>query len=160
MRSDTKSRQEEYISRLVDLYADVEIWTEGSDLRTKQGKMELHEEAPGRYQVPTLAIRDVQGNKLADLVPVGAWIIGAEGRVDMVGSMDVNSLVYLKAGGPAVITKEVVGGRSSEDRPTPLFKGVKGAGWYWIEDKRLGRARPLSKQLFLDLLSEVSDHGV
>jgi len=160
MSSDTKSKQEEYISKLKDLYSDVERWTEGSDLRITQGETELHEEAPGRYQVPTLTIWDAQGNKVAELAPVGAWIIGAEGRVDIAGLLDRNNLVYLRVGGPDIATKARGGETPPQEHSKPLFKGVKEPGWYWIEDKRLGRARPLSKQLFLDLLSEVSDHGV
>jgi len=160
MRSNTKSRQAEYISRLNALYSDVEKWIEGTDVKASRGQTELREEIPGSYEAPTLALQDGQGDKVADLLPVGAWIIGAEGRVDLVGVLDRNSLVFLRQGGPHRKTKvRVVGSREAEEEwSRPLFQGVDRPGWYWIEDKRLGRARLVTKQLFLDLLAEVSDH--
>ncbi len=39
-----------------------------------------------------------------------------------------------------------------------LIKEVGQDGWYWIEDKRLGKTHAVNKELFLDLLAEVSDY--
>lgn len=159
MGSTTKSRQDEYVSRLEALYSDVAKWVKGAGLKFSRGQIEIREEIPGSYSVPTLVILDADGNKLADLLPVGAWLIGAEGRVDLVGLMDRNSLVYLETGGPSITTRIKAGDGGSEELSRPLFKGVEHPGWYWIADTRLGRARPVTKELFLDLLREVSDYG-
>jgi hypothetical protein len=159
MRSSTKSRQDEYIARLNALYSDAEKWIEDTDLKASRGQLELREEIPGSYDAPTLSIHDSQGSKVADLLPIGAWIIGAEGRVDLVGILDRNSLVFLGVGGPRRKTRvSVEGSGEAEEWSRPLFRGVDQPGWYWIEDKRLGRARLVTKQVFLDLLAEVSDH--
>jgi hypothetical protein len=159
MRSSTKSKQDEYISKLEALYSDVVEWIKDTDLHVSCGQIEIREEIPGSYDAPTLEITNVQGKKVADLLPVGAWIIGAEGRVDLVGLLDRNNLVYLREGGPHIKTIESAGPGEAEEWSKPLFRGVSRPGWYWIEDRRLGRARPVTKQLFLDLLAEVSDHG-
>ncbi|MBM4023834.1 MAG: hypothetical protein FJ280_00280 [Planctomycetes bacterium] len=145
MRSSTKSRQDEYLARVNALYSDAEKWIEGTDLEVSRGTMELDEEALGRYAAPTLTIQDAQGKKVADLLPVGAQIIGAEGRVDIVGRLDRNHLLYLPP-------KEAGVRRS--------FKGMGEAGWYWIGETRLRRVHRLAQELFLDLLSEVSDYDV
>jgi len=160
MKSGTKSRQEEYVSRLNELYSAVETWMEDTDLKTSRGTVELNEEIPGRYEAATLKISGAQGKKVADLLPVGAWIIGAEGRVDLVGLLDRNSLVYLREGGPHIKMTESERPRDSKEWSRPLFKGVERPGWYWIGESRRGRAHPLTKELFLDLLSEVSDYDV
>jgi hypothetical protein len=160
MRSSTRSKQEEYISRLNALYSEVVEWIKDADLKVSHGQTEIREEIPGSYDAPTLTITDEKGNKVADLLPVGAWVIGAEGRVDLVGLMDRDSLVYLREGGPHIKTTESVETGDAGEWSRPLFRGVDRPGWYWIEDKRLGRARPVTRQMFLDLLAEVSDHGV
>jgi hypothetical protein len=160
MRSSTKSRQDEYVSRLNMLYSDVVKWIKDTDLKVSHDQVELHEEVIGSYKAPALVIQEAQGNKVVDLLPVGARIIGAEGRVDLVGRLDRNNLVYLKTGGPQITTRVRTGADGSEESARPLFKGVERPGWYWIGETRLGRAHPLTKELFLDLLSEVSDYDV
>ena len=160
MKSSVKSRQQDYISRLTKLYSSVETWIERTDLKAIRNTVELNEEVPGRYEAPTLKILDAQGKKVAELLPVGAWIIGAEGRVDLVGLLDRNGLVYLREGGPHIQVTESEGPKDSREWTRPLFKGVEQTGWYWIGEPRRGRAHPLPKELFLDLLSEVSDYDV
>lgn len=145
MKSSVKSRQQEYISRLGELYSAIEKWIKQTDLRASRSTMDLDEEDLGRYEAPTLTIQDATGKTVADLRPVGAQIVGAEGRVDIVGRLDRGNLLY--------VTPEK--GKSKR-----LFKGIEDAGWYWIGETRLGRAYPVTKQLFLDLLSEVSDYDV
>ena len=182
MKSRTKSRQEEYVTRLNELYSVVESWIENANvrhasrgvttkgqpsggsplpgLRASRSVMELHEEVPGHYEAPMLTIHDSQGKKVGDMLPVGAWIIGAEGRVDLVGSLGRESLMYMAEGGPRFTTKVGNGGKTEGEHSTPLFRGVEEAGWYWIERWRPSRARRLEEELFMDLLSEVSDYDV
>lgn len=160
MRSETKSRQAEYIGRLDELYSSVEKWIENTGLTVSRSSIELNEEISGPYEAPAAAILDAEGKKVAELLPLGAWIIGAEGRVDLVGPLDRTSLVYLRRGGPHIDRKEADATGHPEGRSRPLFQGIGRAGWYWIEDKRLGRAHPVTKRLFLDLLAGVSDHGL
>lgn len=160
MRSETKSRQAEYVGRLDELYSSVDKWIEKTALTVSRSAIELNEEVPGRYEAPAAAILDAEGKKVAELLPLGAWIIGAGGRVDLVGSLDRTSLLYLKRGGPHIDMKEADATGYPEGRSRSLFRGVGRAGWYWMEDKRLGRAHPVTKRLFLDHLAEVSDHGL
>jgi len=160
MRSETRSKEAEYIARLDELYSSVDKWIGKTGLTVSRSSIELNEEGAGRYEAPAAAILDAEGKKVAELLPLGAWIIGAEGRVDLVGSLDRTSLVYLRRGGPHIDMKEADATGHPEGRSRPLFQGVGRAGWYWIEDKRLGRAHPVTKRLFLDLLAGVSDHGL
>jgi len=160
MRSETQSRQAEYIARLEGLYSSVDKWIEDMGLTLSRSSIELNEEVAGRYEVPAAAILDAEGRKVAELLPLGAWIIGAEGRVDLVGPLDRASLVYLRRSGPHIDMKEANATGNLKDWSRPLFQGVDRAGWYWIEDRRLGRAHPVTKRLFLDIVAEVSDHGL
>ncbi|HBG06492.1 MAG: hypothetical protein A2075_17210 [Geobacteraceae bacterium GWC2_58_44] len=115
------------------------------------------EEASGLYKANRLAIVDEGGKKIADLQPIGTYIIGGNGRIDLNGTIDKVILVNLEAGGPSMTTTITVGGQP-EKRTTPFYKGVDQQGWYWIEDKRRGKANLFTKDLFVELLREVSDY--
>ncbi|MCK4814595.1 hypothetical protein KA005_02400 [bacterium] len=160
MKTNIKSKQEEYISKIKQLYSEIENWVERKSFVAQKGEIEINEEIPGRYKVPSLSIQDQEGKQVAELRPIGAWIVGAKGRVDLIGQFDQNNLVYMEAGGPHIATSISIGGEKTEEKAKPLFKGIDQTGWYWIEDKRRGRARLLNAELFMDLLSEVSDYGV
>lgn len=147
----------EYIERLRNLYADINLWCREQGLDITRKDEALVEEDLGSYVAPALEIA-VAGRVLARIKPIGANVIGASGRVDIIGRLDKDSLVYLRAGGPRLTIKATVEDQIFEGSSRPFFKGVTNDGWYWIEEKRLGRVRPLDRQLFLDLLTEVSDY--
>jgi len=159
MTSETKSRQDEYIARLNELYSHVGTWIKDARLSVSRDTIELHEEVLGHYEAPALTVLDTQRKKVAELQPAGACIVGAQGRIDLVGLSGREALLYLAKGGPQYETK-VTNGAGEENRSKPLFRGVDEAGWYWIERFRPARARHLVKELFLDLVSEVSDYDV
>ncbi|MDI6792366.1 MAG: hypothetical protein QME81_05790 [bacterium] len=148
----------EYISEIHQLYSEISSWLEGEQLTIQEEEIEINEEAPGRYNAPRLLIRDPRGNQIADIKPIGAWIIGAKGGIDIVGLLDKEAVVYMEES-PQFFTTISVGGEEIEERSSkPLFRGVERPGWYWIEDKRRSKAHLLDKELFLDLLTEVSDY--
>ena len=89
---------------------------------------------------------------------MGTNIIGASGRVDILGELDQDSVMYLAADSPTLTTETLKSHEAAEERSRPLFEGVTGEGWCWIEQKRLGKVRILDEQLFLGLLAKVSDY--
>lgn len=154
---DTDDRIREYLERLRNLYDDIRIWSQEQGLNITPEDESLVEGSMGVYLAPALIITS-SGRVIARVKPIGANVIGASGRVDIVGGLDKDSLVYLQAGGPGLRMKASIGGEIIEQSSKPFFKGVTSDGWYWIEEKRLGRVRLLDRQLFLDLLTEVSDY--
>ena len=154
MDLETKNRVDEYVQRLRDLYAQVRIWLADQPVVLTEKSGEITEMLPGQYQVPTLEISSQTGAPIAVLQPVGSWIIGALGRIDLNGTNDTAVLLYLFTDGGQ--WKVTIAGE--EERATPFFRGVDRPGWYWVENVRLGRARSVDKELFLDLLVEVSDY--
>jgi len=160
METKTDLKKQSYIGWLKELYQEVKTWIKQKDLVTEERDIEINEEVPGRYAAPELTIYDKHKKQVVELVPVGAWIIGAEGRVDIIGKLDRANLVYLQPGGSHVRNSLYDSNGKTEQVSRPLFKGVDRAGWYWIGESRRARAHPLTKELFLDLLSEVSDYDV
>jgi hypothetical protein len=151
-------KKQQYIRWINELYGQVKKWVETKNLVTKEKEVELNEELLGQYKAPGLLIEEKKGKKIAELKPVGAQIIGAEGRVDVVGKVDKMHLIYLEPPGPGLSTTEKVSGEEPQRPSRPLFRGVNRPGWYWIESARLGRAKPVTEEMFLDMLAEVSDY--
>jgi len=148
-----------YLERLSALYADVRRWLHGKGVEIVEDSVEIYEAEFGRYRAPRLFIQKDRKRIIAEIRPVGASIIAADGRADIVGSLDTQSVVYFHDGGPQIeFTEERPGGGVSGQRP--MFRGVDDDGWYWLEEKRFGRARRLDEGLLLDLLTEVSDYEV
>jgi hypothetical protein len=153
-----KTRIEEFLARLDSLYKDVRKWLP-NNLKTRTKSLNLTEETFGSYTAQSLEIDSPDHRVIATLRPIGAAILGALGRTDLVGSRDTQIIVYYAKGGPVIrFSYKNAAGKEFDSHQRPLRQGVEKEGWYWIEDRRLGRARPLDKQLFCDLLREVSDY--
>jgi hypothetical protein len=148
---------ERYIERLEKLYDDAEHWLRDAELSSERRLVAIDETVVGRYQAPQLRIRTAAGRKLAELEPVGAQVVGALGRVDLRGRFDSVPILYLLKGGPSVRTAVSGSGTPTEERVTPLFRGVTRDGWYIVELEHPGLARPVDSDCFLDLIRRVAD---
>ena len=144
-----------YRNRVGQLYGQVTTWLTSTSLKIRQPSTTIAENIYGSYHVQLLEISSADGKKVATLEPVGASVIGAEGRVDLVGNRDRQLILYFEAEGPRIDAADTAG--SGTYAAHRLFKGVTVAGWYWLEDVRLGRARQLNQELFKDLLKGVAD---
>ena len=158
-------------------FAEVESWIASSSLKSIRQEIEISEEYSGAYKVSKLMLQDESGKKVAEFVPVGAFIIGGRGRIDMNGTIDKAVIVNL-----GIISLEEVSlecpycfnpvsegqkickicGGTVENYSVPLktafYKGIDKEGWYWIENARRGKAHFLNYELFIELLQEVSDY--
>src|SRR5216683_1999689 len=155
-REDTRAQVRIYQKRLDQLFKQIREWLKGTGIRLKETQISIDEGFPNSYKAKALDLLD-GGRLIAKVTPAGFRIIGAEGRVDLVGTLDTQSMVYLINGGPTVTA---AAGSDGIVHKRPLYSGVKGSGWYWIENARLGRAKRLTRQLFRDLVKEVSDYRV
>ena len=153
-RAEAKAQAEIYQKRLGQLFGQIREWLKATGIRLKEAQISLDEGFPDSYRAKALELVD-SGKVIVKVTPAGFCIIGAEGRVDFVGTLDTQSVIYLVNGGPAV---PAASGSDGMVRKKPLYSGVKGSGWYWIENARLGRAKRLTRQLFRDLVKEVSDY--
>jgi len=128
-------------------------------LATERYTLELHENDYGRYRALALRLATQDGVPIANLIPVGASIIGAKGRVDLEGTIDQAILVDWDKGGPAM-RSTIAGGADGSSMAHPIYRGVDEAGWYWVESRKLSRAHKLDEHLFFELLFLVSEHDL
>lgn len=148
---------ENYLNRVKELLTEIEQWSAAKGLCTERGNLALNEEDYGHYQVETLRIFTPDKVKIAELIPVGASIIGAKGRVDLMGTIDQEILVDWEKGGPGFVSTVTINNHE-ETQTRYLYRGVDDPGWYWVESRKLNRAYKLDKRLFFDLLLAVSDY--
>ncbi len=145
-----------YLEQTESLYASIEEWLAPTGVQTSREEVEMLEEDFGAYTAPAMTIKNGGGRAIARMTPVGASIIGGDGRVDLVGDLDRQIFIFVKEGGPALAGAEEEGERKS----FRLYRGADKEGWYWIEDSRRGKAHPVERELFFELVTEVSDYEI
>ena len=159
MTTPVEESVEEYLQRLEDLYSQIQEWLREAGLAWKKKSVAMHEERSGQYQASGLLLHS-GGAPLAEFIPIGADILGAEGRVDLHGPLDNCPIVYLLVGGPRLHTSLSTGsGERLEEHTHPLFTGINHEGWYALDDREPKAVRPLDHKVFLDLLGKVADYG-
>lgn len=147
----------DFLKHITELYENIENWLDRKIFNIIHEDIELNEEACGVYKVSKLVVKNQEGITIADIVPVGAWVIGANGRVDLLGKYDSVIIVYFEKGGPSITTTISSGGHTTTSE-TRFYKGIEEAGWYWVEDRRRGKAHKINREMFYELLAEVSDY--
>jgi hypothetical protein len=161
MNAQLNESVEKYLQHVRELYDSVQDWLKSTKMHAEElGSVDLNEEAYGEYSAPILRISTQEDQQLAEVKPVGADILAAEGRVDIVGVIDSQILVFIRDGGPQLSISTTVGEQDPTYNRRPLYQGVVMDGWYWINRNEPGHVRMVDRQVFLDLIQEVSDHDL
>lgn len=141
----------QYQEHVKTLLTAIQQWAATWSLEVQAGETSIHEEAHGPYTMPTLVLVGPDARKVAEVVPFGQSIIGAAGRVDVVGEYGKREkMVYLAEGGPTIAT--------SPDAVHRLYRGVTAPGWYWVSPPPIRRAYAINQEVFADLMSAVTGH--
>jgi len=97
---DLETEKNLWLKKLDDLYELVERslapHLKPGSIRLISRTIELHEEQLGNYQVPAIDI--AVGRAIVELVPIGTFLIGVRGRVDMTGPRGTARLVIAPEG--------------------------------------------------------------
>jgi hypothetical protein len=129
MENAAKIALDQYLARIQALLTDCEKWSTGLGLKVTHGETAINEERHGQYQAPTLILDDSHGKNVAEILPFGASILGAWGRVDVVGEYGKREkIIYLSAGGPTMATRIQVGDGGEIEPPS---KPNPSAGCRW-----------------------------
>ncbi|MGF6807870.1 hypothetical protein OKW30_002996 [Paraburkholderia sp. Clong3] len=153
---DAGSSSAEYVQRVTTFLGEVSAWCRDHGLTVERDVTTLSEEMMAQYDAPILHISK-DGVSVAKIQPVGSKIIGAHGRVDLIGRVTRHAFLFYVGKGPTFSTQTTVGGKNTTSSSAPMLSGVDGDGWYWIE-ARVRRAKRVEESLFLDLLTDVSDY--
>jgi len=143
---DAEQLKQRYLTRVNQLFFDIKNWLKDTDLHVEQQETQIAEVLTGDYLAPTLSISTNQ-EKLAKMVPIGACIIEAEGRVDVEGWLGIEHIAFLVNGGP----------RLSAGRK--MFPDVDTNGWYWLENNLSSKAHLMNQGAFFNVFTQATDYA-
>ncbi len=142
-----------FLEQLKKLYSFIEEFCREYGLRCRYSDLEIYEEFAGKYKAKELYVYS-DGDLLFKLKPIGAHIIAADGRVDLIGKFEERRLVFLSR--PYELQTEIkIDGRVIERKVRPLYKGFEKEGWYVSLEG--GKIRLLNKATLCQILEEVSE---
>ena len=159
--TDWQKKRDDWIRSLEDLYSTMEHflkkYTEAGQIQIIRDKVQLSEDYLGSYEVERLTFRI--GNDKIIAKPIGRLMIGAAGRVDLIGARGTLRLVLLEKGKPEPRIKIEIGGRAEERYSQFLVprNNVKQKGWYIATLPPQVTVTELSSDAFQDALVELSD---
>jgi hypothetical protein len=98
---------EEWQRALEGLFDNIKRWLQPAEkegLKVQPGSRVITEELLGEYEVPTLILRF--GRQKVEIVPVGRFILGGAGRVDIDFAGGKTLLIRRTTDGPWLIVRE------------------------------------------------------
>lgn len=158
---DPKKELDDWLARLNALYSQIneflKDYIDAGSITTEIGNIELNEEFSGPYVAPTMIIHI--GLQEIKLLPIGTMLVGAKGRVDVVGRAGTSRLLLVdkKATSPSQFIAITI---VDPKNPPPAKRTVpQPIEWAW---KIAGRPPTvvfveLNKESFLEMLLEVSN---
>ena len=144
-------KMEKFLKRLDDLYCLIESFCQKEKLTFHYRDIDIYEELAGKYRAREMLVN--RGNEfLFKVKPVGAYIIAADGRADIIGRLDEKVLVFLEKpyGLEVKVNQEISSFR-------PLYEGFEDEGWYISMEKK--KVVPLNKNTLRWLVEEISGSG-
>ena len=149
---DWEAEKKQWLRSLDELYLRVHAflkqYIDAGQIATRIGTIEINEEHLGPYTVPAMTI--VIGAKTVTLEPVGTVLVGARGRVDVVGSLARGQLILVESGSVAQLLPSTGLGRSE-----PGAKKLTEGRWMWKVVTR--DTVDFTKETFLALLLEIAN---
>jgi len=144
---DGEKTKQFFLTQVEQLFGEAKNWLSEEKMQVGQGETKINEEITGIYTAPTLLVSAPDGEELAEIIPIGACIIEALGRIDIEGLFGIEHIGYFINGGPLL----------SAERQ--LYKEIQEDGWYWIANTREPKAGIITKDLLLELIKSVSHYG-
>ena len=95
-----EEKRDRFIERVNGLYAQIEDICSELGLHLRRVSTTINEEAINAYDIDTVIIEQDE-KEIFRIIPIGAWIIGADGAVDFKGMRGKERLIYLEKA-PAV----------------------------------------------------------
>jgi hypothetical protein len=162
---DVVAQKNEWLDYLNALYANIEDflkeYVDAGQLRIIRKTIQIDEEQTGPYDAPQLVIGI--GRKVIKVVPIGTFLVGTKGRVDVDGPTGNARLVLADKSvtrPSQLIRVSVISvGRKSLTPPPPPTKRASEIEWTW---KIVGKPpkldfQELTKERFLEVLAEVGN---
>jgi len=159
MNSEEKmdKKVEMFLENLEFLFKQIEEFAKKYNLSWKYGDIEIYEEYAGRYSTKELFVSKNR-EFIFKIKPIGAYIIGADGRADMIGTLDSVVLIYLER--PRFIETKissVIGDKEDlvSHSKISLYDGFEEPGWYISLEKK--KIVPVNEENLCSVLEDISE---
>lgn len=158
---DWNQRREDWISSLNDLYSKFERYlkkyTKADQIQILRESIQISENNLGSYDVDKLTFQIGNDEVIAE--PIGTQVIGAAGRVDLIGAQGRLRLVLLDKGEPAIQMKIEIGEKAEEETTKPVIPRsiTRKRDWYIATMPPRVSTIKLNADVFRDALVELSD---
>jgi hypothetical protein len=152
-----EQKKQVYLTRVNQLFGNIKNWLKDEPVAVKLQELEIIEKFTGHYIVPSLSISTQTGQELAEIKPKGAYIILAEGLVDIEGGFGREHITYMVDGGP--YNYRPLPEHTTQFIKKPMFNDIDDNGWYWIEETTDEKVHFINnKNALLDVITQVSDY--
>lgn len=158
---DWNKERDDWLQSLNDLYSKIrrylKKYLEADQIQVEREKIVISEEFLGSYEVDKLTIRI--GDEKIVAKPIGRNLIGASGRVDLIGVRGRLRLVLFEKEEPPIPIRTEFGEKVEEktsQSPSPN-RNTSEEGWHIATFPPHITTTPLSADTFRDALVELSD---
>ena len=135
--------------------AYLKSYTDSGQIRIERQAVQLTEDYLGTYDAEKLAL--FIGNDKVVAEPVGALLIGSQGRVDLSGNRKTLRIVLLDKDGPSMTSTISIGGAPLRTSSSSLVRGdIDEAGWYIATRPPGATVTAFNEDSFRDAIMEVS----
>jgi len=160
---DWAERLQDWQTHINHFYENVEVflqpYLDKGKISIRYGRKKILEDVFGEYEVDTAAIQ--LGPNLIRLEPIGSIIIGAQGRLDMIGPNGVVKflLVDKNASEPKILARVQILDRNSPVRTALREPKPEQIDWTWkiATDPPQIKFYPLTEESFFDALMGVTN---
>lgn len=133
-----EQKKQLFLHRVNLLLNNIKHWATEAGLQVTTGQVPIREKFTGLYTAPSLTI-SLPERKLADVIPVSAFVIVADGLVDIEGWLGKEQVAYLQ-------------------RQEQQLYPIETDDWYWVEESQGRKIHRMTKDTLLETISMVSDY--
>lgn len=114
-----------------------------------------NEELSGPYKTSQYHLQ-IDRDLHISLKPYGIWLVGARGRIELLGPSGREKLVYFYVGGPATtIEIQDCTGKTIDKSIHRCFENVDEDTWYWYDDSSYRKVAKFTKDVIEPLLERL-----
>jgi len=152
-----EQKKQTYLKRVNLFFKNVKQWLKNQPLLVEESMWEINEtlmedDIRDIYTVPMLILYTQNHEKVVDIKPVGASIIGAKGMIDIESLYgDREHITYMLKEQPLIPRK--VGNQLVEK---PMYDNVNTDNWYWINENDRHNAQVMNQTLLHKIIMQVS----
>jgi lysyl-tRNA synthetase class II len=144
---DWTKKKDDWLEKLNKLYADIESWLndfEKDVISIKYIDKEINEEHIGMYSARKMILRIADEQVVLD--PVGTLLIGAAGRVDMIGKNGKVKFVLVPASSKGIQIKVTIKAEGEPEKAAEDTQNTAKEDWVW----KIATPPPSIKYLEID----------